>query len=196
MESYESPEKLREKMFEEMFSTMRRTGVSAFTEPKEGVAKTDFLAWLVEKKGVLLHGSNEQSILELEPRLANCRSKEFGNMKAVYAIADPILPTFYAIRDKDTFRGTSRSGIIELVDDGIVTREYDFAVSRDMLEKAPWSQGAVYVLSKETFVQGHDDEGNIIDEWASLTPVVPIGKIKIQPNDFPYLHQIKALEEA
>ena len=93
------------------------------------------------------------------------------------------------------FRGIARSGVLETSDNKHVQREYDFSVSREMLDERFWSEGVVYILPRETFEQGHDDDGNLIDEWASLTQVNPVGKIKISTDDFPYFDDIKELEE-
>ena len=170
------------------------SGADGFIELSEGVSKIDFLKWLLKEKGFLLHGSNNQEIDTLQPRQANCASKEFGNMKAVYAVEDCVLPTFYAIKDRAKFTGMARSGFTEVVDGEDTVREYEFAIDKDLIAQNPWSDGAVYILSRETFVQGHDNEGNPIDEWASEVGVIPLGKIKITPDDFSYLHEIKAIE--
>lgn len=182
-------------MFAKAYDTMiLGTSTDGFIELSEKVSKVDFLGWLVKEKGFLLHGSNNQEIGTLEPRQANCASKEFGNMKAVYAVEDCVLPTFYAIKDRVKFKGRARSGYTEVSYGEETTREYEFAIDKNLVAQNPWSDGAVYVLSRETFVQGHDDEGNPIDEWASEVEVTPVGKIKITTDDFPYFHEIKTID--
>jgi len=50
-------------------------------------------------------------------------------MKAVYAVCDEILPIFYAIQDKEKFRGMSISGYHRTKDSsGVPKKVYDFAV--------------------------------------------------------------------
>ncbi len=193
MEKFQSIENAIEKKFEETYGLMLRNGVNEFTILKEDVPKVDFFRWLVEKKEVLLHGSNNQEITELEPRQANCASKEFGNQSAVYAVSDSVLPIFYAIKDREKFRGTAKSGFYESEGDTKSARQYEFAISKGLLKDEPWSNGAVYIVPKHLFTQGHNDEGELINEWACMTPVEPIGKIEVSTKDFPYLNDIKEL---
>lgn len=195
LEKSTNAEQSLEKIFESTYQEMLTNGAVEFTNVPEGVSKVHFLQWLVHYKKVLLHGSNNKELSVLEPRQANCTAKEFGNLEAVYAIADPVLPTFYAIKDQQKFTGTAQSGYLETDAGGQVHKEYEFLVSSDTLKTQPWSDGAVYILPKESFVQGHDDAGLPIDEWASKVPVTPIGKINITPADFPYFKDIKPLEE-
>ncbi len=195
MEDIPNSETLLEKAYNTAYQSMLEKGLGDFIELEPGIPKVEFLKWLVTKKGILLHGSNNKEISILEPRQANCTAKEFGNLKAVYAAEDHVLPTFYAIKDSEKFRGRARSGFSETIEDGKSIREYEFAIDKDLALQAPWSEGAVYVLPKETFVQGHDDEGEPIDEWASTEKVVPVGKIRIAPEDFPYFDEIGVIEE-
>lgn len=185
-----------EAIFEAAHQAMLEHGINGFTEIPERIPKANFLEWLVREKGYLLHGSGNQHIPELEPRQANCRSKEFGNMKAVYACEDAILPIFNAIINRKMFRGMMQSGVSMTTDEnGAVERSYGFGMSREMITKAPWTRGAVYILPRDTFVQGHDNDGNPIDEWASRAPVTPLGKIEAAKEDFPYFNNIQPLDE-
>lgn len=156
--------------------------------------KSEFLEYLVKEKRVLLHGSYNKEINMLEPRLANCASKEFGNLKAVYAVEDNILPIFYAIRDVAGvgFKGYISSGCHRYRDDtGQITRkEYHFELHPDDLAKQPWADGMVYILPRDTFVQGHNDNGDLIDEWASEDSVTPLAMLPVSPSDFPYMEDV------
>lgn len=157
--------------------------------------KHNFLKYLVENGQVLLHGSPEKNIDILEPRQANCRSKKFGNLQAVYAVKDPILATFYAIRDVKGhhFKGAIQSGRHVRKENGaIVEKSYRFKLHPDDLAAQPWTAGMVYILPQETFQQGENETGNPIDEWASLAPVRPIAKLPVTPEDFPLLDRVEA----
>ncbi len=195
MEEIKSSETAHDKAYASAYQSMLEQGLSDFIELEPGVPKVEFLKWLVTKKGLLLHGSNNKEINILEPRQANCTAKEFGNLKAVYGVEDSVLPTFYAIKDLEKFRGRARSGFTETDEDGSIKREYEFAIDKDLVDQAPWSEGVVYLLPRETFVQGHDDEGEPIDEWASTDEVIPLGKLRIAPEDFPYFDEIGVIEE-
>jgi hypothetical protein len=161
----------------------------AFVDFEGGAPKVDFLRFLVEEKKLLLHGSN-WDVAVLEPRLANCASKKFGNLNAVYAVEDPILPIFYAIKDKNLFTGVAVSGTHQ---DGDAPKEYIFKIEKQMTDIQPWSSGVVYILSRDGFEQGTNDDGFPIDEYISRSSVVPLAKLAVDPQDFPYLSAIKPI---
>ncbi|MEK7530439.1 MAG: hypothetical protein AAB573_01090 [Patescibacteria group bacterium] len=161
-----------------------------FVDYQGGAPKIDFLQFLVEEKRLLLHGSN-WDVAVLEPRLANCKSKKFGNLNAVYAVEDPMLPIFYAVKDKNKFNGVAVSGTTQ---DGDKPKKYVFKVEQQMLNTQPWSAGVVYILSREGFEQGTDDDDFPIDEYISRIPVTPLAKLAVSPHDFPYLGSIKSLQ--
>ncbi len=166
-----------------------------FVEYSLPYPKYDFLNFLVREKGVLLHGSNQPDIRELEPKQANCKSKKFGNMQAVYATQDSILPLFFAVRDRSKMRGRTESGYREEYVDGQQKKTYGFAVSSQaVLNSNPWLDGVVYILPSDSFEQGTDDEGHQIDEFVSRTPVKAIARLRVGPEDFPYLDKVTIKE--
>lgn len=191
MESIPNFEQEKIKEFDDLFEAALNSE-DGFIEYTSMYPKEEFLKYLVDNKDVLLHGSNNTEINELEPRQANCASKEFGNQKGVYACEDEILPMFYSIKDKETFNGTAVSGYGTV--DGDTQKQYEFSVPQDMKDKAAWSDGVIYILDKSNFVQGHNDNGNEIDEWMSAEKVKPLAKLIISPGEFPYFEEIKVLE--
>ena len=71
----------------------------------------------------------------------------------------------------------------------IEKRYYFFSLNQEYQQKNPWQEGMIYILPKETFQK--TAKGRVrFDEWASRFPVEPIGKIKIYPEDFPFLENI------
>lgn len=159
--------------------------------------KHEFLEYLVRHKPVLLHGSNWVGLEPLEPRLANCRAKKFGNLVGVYATQDDILPLFHAIRDPKKWRGRSSSGYSEYQDKytGTMKKKYDFAADRKILDSDPWGDGVVYILPRDAFEQGTSDDGNPIDEFVSRASVTPLTRLRVKPEDFPYLKNVAPLQE-
>ena len=182
-------------VFESLFSKILNAE-GDFIEYREDVPKEEFFDYLVREKKVLLHGSNDQHIQELKPRQANCRSKKFGNMRGVYATNDPVLPIFHAVIDKGRFKGASVSAVdTETDESGTVQKQYRFKVNKEMWEIQPWSEGVVYILPKESFEQGIDDDGEPVEEWISKTPVKPLAKLKVLPADFRFLKDIEIIEK-
>lgn len=194
LEKQSSVESERNKLFEDIYQeAIAKDG--GFIDYQNPYPKHEFLDFLVREKGVVIHGSNWDAE-ELEPRQANCRSKKFGNLEAVYATQNAILPIFYAIKDKEKFRGVAQSGFgEEMNDSGEVSKGYKFAVDSHMLQLKPWSRGIIYILPRDSFEQGTDDDGNPIDEFVSRTPVKPLAKLSVDPSDFPYLDKIQPLQE-
>jgi|GEM_PF-3757758 len=108
---------------------------SGFIEYRLGFPKYRFLAYLLEQ-GYLLHGSSVEDVETLEPRQANDASKKSGNQVAVYAVSDPILPIFYAIKDRKNLLGMTRSGY-NIDENGVKTYRFqiDASVQRKILGK-------------------------------------------------------------
>jgi hypothetical protein len=192
--SFEDPEngpEQKEQVFENLWENAPKEG--EFIEVPEPYAKHEFLEYLVKHKNVLIHGSN-WDVEELEPRQANDKSKKFGNQKAVYATTDHITPFFYAIRDKERYRG---SGLVSSYGDPQKGNlSYTFKVEEKMLEEKPWSDGIVYILSRDAFAQGVDDEGKKSREFASSDPVEPLAKLRVSPEDFPFLDHIEVYQKS
>ncbi len=186
----------RERRFDELWQKTIDAR-SDFIDYELPYPKHEFLEYLAHNKPVLLHGSNWTGLDPLEPRLANCRAKKFGNLVGVYATQDDILPLFHAIRDPKKWRGRSSSGYTERQDPGagLIQKQYDFAAEQRILESNPWGDGVIYILPRDAFEQGTSDDGNPIDEFVSRTPVAPLSRLRVSPQDFPYLNQVATLSE-
>jgi hypothetical protein len=152
--------------------------------------KEEFLKYLIEAKGFLLHGSN-RSMDSLEPRQANDELKLSGNKLAVYAVEDPVLPIFYSVLDKNKIQGLVVSG---KRNNGHQV-EYIFEIPKDAIKAHPWTKGIIYIVSKDKFIQEADDEGEAIEEWSSSEEVIPWGKLSVNKEDFRFLDQVKPLTE-
>jgi len=181
--------------FENLYQQMVQKPTD-FIEYTTSYPKHEFLDFLSKTKGFMLHGSYIVGTHELEPRMANCISKKFGNLKAVYATQDAILPIFYAIggtKRFPEFDATISAGFTDKTDreTGKTIRTYTFKADEETLRRKPWSEGVVNILSKDSFEQGTDDNGRLLDEFISRTPITPIARLKVVPEDFPYLNDIQ-----
>ena len=151
--------------------------------------KEDFLKFLVEEKNVLLHGSSNKDIEILEPRQANDTVKVSGNKKAIYGVIDPVLPIFYAIQDREKFQGSIKSGVSEDAETGKL--EYEFEIPKKVLEANPWTKGVVYLFDKNQFHEEKDDIGELSGEWTSESPIKPLAKLEVGPEDFSFLNKVE-----
>lgn len=137
----------------------------------------ELLTHLVERHGLLLHGSNQTELDVLEPRPAS----DFGtHVDAVVAADDGIWPLFYAVVARERI-------------DGVFTacmhlgrrRFYLFRVfGADPGEESTWTRGAVYALPEDGFRR---EWGN---EWLRDAEVTPVLRVLVRPSDFPLLHAV------
>jgi hypothetical protein len=162
------------------------------------VEKWLFLCWLVERKGFLLHGSADASINAFEPRKPSDRSPDdFSKQTAVFAAGDALWAIFYAILDRTRpgLRFLNAALEFELQPGQLSPLHYFFSVSNRHLDEGPWSEGVVYVLPADGFVQQppHELNGRVVHEphYANPNMVRPLAKIAVAPHDFPFLQQVR-----
>jgi len=155
-----------------------------------------FLCWLADCKGHLLHGTGDPRIACFEPRQSNDVG-EFGNRKAVYAASDGIWAMFFAVIDRTNYHMSISNAAIRLeLPSGQTTEPYYFFSKTDhVLSRRPWREGVVYVLPRDGFEeQGPIERGMVwarTHHWASPMPVRPLARLRVQPSDFPFLHKIR-----
>ena len=75
-ETLQTPEQIFESLYQQIISSENVFIIKNI----EGLSKVDFLKFLADKGEFLFHGTNSAEIEELEPRQANCRAKNFGNL--------------------------------------------------------------------------------------------------------------------
>jgi hypothetical protein len=154
-----------------------------------------FLVGIADGQRMAFHGTGDPNIESFEPRKP-IDFAPFGDQKAVFATSDPIWAMFYAIVDRDRHDITLSNGCIVVVDaEGRPgTPHYFFSISRDALEKRPWRTGHVYLLPAKTFVEQEAGPyaGQVarVPQLASAVPVTPLARVRVSPDDFPFLAQI------
>jgi hypothetical protein len=159
------------------------------------IPKWQFLCYAADHYHLAFHGSGDPNIGLFEPRQSNDLT-EFGNQKAIYAASDGLWAMFFAIVDRQRV-GSITNACISLAD-GSGTQHgpyYVFSVSKTALPSRPWRTGTVYLLPRGTFVtQSPMAFGSYqvhIAQLASYEPVLPLAKLTVTPEDFPFLTQIR-----
>jgi hypothetical protein len=156
--------------------------------------KWQFLCFAAERLGLALHGTDNPNIEEFEPRQAN-DVREFGAQKAVYAASDGLWPMYFAILKPEA--ETTRMNAC-ITHQG--QRRYFFSIDGRALQREPWQEGWVYILPGETFTKEPPANFNGIDiqveQMASPIHVKPLARIRVQQEDFPFLHQVRAHDES
>jgi hypothetical protein len=139
----------------------------------------EFLWWLTEEKGFLLHGTNDGGIEVFEPRR---QGDAFDRpVTAVFASSDPIWPMWFALLNRQVWQMTSN--------DCLVTRAgrmYRFAVDRRAFEMGPFTNGWLYVLDRAGFSRTRADNGTPTEEWTNPSVVKPLARVAVTPDDFPF----------
>ena len=182
------------KHFEDMLLRAVAEGNNGLIMPARPYPTAEFLRYLVEYKQCLLHGSNNPGIIEFKPR----RQTDYeGRMiTAVFAAADGIAPIFYAILDRTNYKGGMRNMFKRISSaTGESKTHYRFSIDADSLAHDPWIEGVVYVFSRDSFVQVADEEGQLLLEWTCPHPVRPIARIRVTPDDFPFLNDVQGHDE-
>lgn len=194
----EPDEKARIAFTELLNSTLSRgEGVTIpFTLPW---SKWQFLCYLADHHDIALHGSGNPNIALFEPRQSNDLN-DFGNQKAVYAASDGLWSMFFAIVDRDRIPSITNACIRLEEENGTVHGPlYVFSVSRSALASRPWRTGTVYILPRNTFItQPPLPFGTStvhFAQLASFTPVQPLAKLTVTPEDFPFLMQIRGHDD-
>ena len=174
--------------------------VNALLDRYEDVEPWEFLCGVGERRAIAFHGTGALDIESFEPRQP-IDFAPFGDQKAVFATSDPVWAMFYAIVDRDRYEITLNNGCILVLDANgrPGTPHYYFSISRGALEERPWRDGYVYFLPADTFVEqpageygGHSAR---VPQLASPVPVTPFARLRVAPDDFPFLAHIRGHED-
>ena len=178
----------------------RLLDVDAILRARGNVTPWQFLCGLADCREIAFHGTGDPNIESFEPH-EPIDFAPFGHQKAVFATSDPIWAMFYAIVDRDLYQLTLNNGCILLMDaegrPGLP--HYYFSITRSALHRRPWRTGYVYFLTAESFVEqpagtyaGHAAR---VPQLASPVAVTPFARLRVAPNDFPFLAQIRGHED-
>ena len=157
--------------------------------------KHEFLRFLVEFKGLLMHGSNNADIDVMNPVRFSTDAGAPGNVSGVYADKDHIRPMFFAIVNRKRCFGLT-NGFVDRNEDGsmadggevgVHSRFYYLSIDHKGLQREPWCEGTVYVLPPDTFTYWGS-------QYTSRVPIKPLMKIAIHPDDHPLLPEIWGFE--
>jgi hypothetical protein len=158
--------------------------------------KWQFLACIAENHPVVFHGTPLRDLAVVEPRQSN-DINEFGAQNAIYATDDAIWAMFFAILDRPRIQMSISNAAVRLqLASGELARPlYFFSINQEALDLQPFCEGAIYVLPKEPFVrdpiQKVKDYDIVVPHWASRQPAVPLVRLMVTPQDFPFLAQIR-----
>jgi hypothetical protein len=173
--------------FERIYSNDISKGNGDYIEYTSSYPKYLFLHYIVEKKDVLVHGSNHKNIEIFEPREQLLFTGK--PVKAVFAASDGIWPMFFAVINRSEYVGSLRNACFTLQTKKGIQRFYYFSVNEEFKGEL-WRDGCIYIMPKHFFKQG-----GIKDEWICESKVKPLAKLSVTSNDFPFLEKVKKHKE-
>ena len=178
--------------FDEVWEATLKQGAGSVIDYRCPYPKHEFLTYLVEQKGLLMHGSNHGRIKVLLP-MRFSEGVSYGSLDALYACSDGVWCIYYAIAHRNCPNASLKSYCFRAKDaDGTAKKFYYFSLHEDMHKSQPWTDGMIYILPRTTFQQLKNDLGQLVEEWASDEPVVATAKIPVSPQDFPFLHCVQS----
>ena len=150
--------------------------------------KYEFLQWLRTHRDVVFHGTVREDIQSLKAIRMSRDTTAFGDQIAVYASDDPIWAMYFAVLRKATIRWTKNSCARVVGDGKDRLPRYAFSVNEDGLSPDTFGPGVLYVLPKAPF-RAEVPEFGVIDpcHWVSRDEVEPLAKLRVEPDDFPFL---------
>lgn len=157
--------------------------------------KSEFLNYICDWRGFVLHGSPLQDLTMLQPIRKSSDQNEFGNRQQIFASPDAMWAIWFAILDKTKFNLT-RNGCVRVGRGLQRVKYYHFELPKENKEKQPFAEGMLYIARAQDFpdkrpypiLDWFDGE---IEEWGSAQPVTPLAKIRVSPRDFPYLDKVQ-----
>lgn len=181
--------------FEQVFREHVLGGSGTLIDYTLSTPRWQFLSYLGDTKEVLFHGSGNPDITRFEPQQSD-DTNEFGNQRAVYASSDAIWAIYFAIVDRGRHVRSLVNSCFRVA--GPTTRSgphYYVSVNSDALPHRPWRTGTIYILPRRGFEQQPPGFSHGVEvefaQWRSFSPVTPLAKISIGPEDFPFLAQIR-----
>lgn len=186
-----SPEKRR--AFNDVWQAVSRGGFIDYQLP---YPKWQFLSYICDSRDLVLHGSARKDIDTVEPRQAN-DIRAFSNQQAIYATTDGIWVIYFAILDRQEYPGLSLFNSclqVRLSADQLSDPLYFFSITHSVLVQGPWCEGAVYILPRQSFKQEASQQAQgmeiVFPHWISASPAYPLGRLRVGPDDFPFLSQV------
>jgi len=146
------------------------------------VPKWQFLHYLVERHGVVLHGSRMAGLDVLTPRSRSWGGGRTAGQPGVFAVDHALMAMYFGIVDRSRVPNMSNGIGRSRHPTGGLQRTFRLGIEFASLAARPFTEATVYVLPAETFT--------MMGELTSLTPVRPLASLAVSPGDFPLLDRL------
>lgn len=190
-----TPQEEQRIAFDRLFDSTRQHGPNTLIDYSLPYPKSDFLNYLCDWRGFVLHGSPLHDLDILQPIRKSGDNNEFGNRQQIFSSPDAMWAMWFAILDKDKFNQT-RNGCVRVGIGLQRIKYYHFELPKSNRENSPFTEGMMYVARAEDFPDRRpfpllDHFSAEIEEWGSTHPITPLARIRVEPEDFPYLSQVQ-----
>ncbi len=157
--------------------------------------KVDFLNYICDWRGYVAHGSLVQDLAVLEPIRYSQDSSEFGNRQQIFCSPDAVWAIWFAILEKSKCHLTE-NGCVRIGSGQKRIKYYHFELPASCKSDPPFTDGMIYIAHAADFPDRHhypmlDWFDAEIEEWGSLNPVMPLVRLPVTPQDFPYLDMVQ-----
>jgi putative sterol carrier protein len=146
------------------------------------VPKWQFLQYLVERHGVMLHGSRVPDIGELRPISRSGGGGRTADQPGVFAVDHALMAIYFGVVDRTRVPSLSNAIYSLAAPDGRSRRYFRLGAEFISLAERPFIEASVYVLRRDTFT--------MYGEWTSLVPVKPLAWLRVRPDEFPLLEYL------
>lgn len=157
--------------------------------------KAEFLNYVCDWRGFVVHGSPAHDLETLQPIRKSSDKTEFGNRQQIFASPDAMWAMWFAILDKSQYKQT-RNGCVRVGRGRGRVKYYHFELPEANQANPPFTEGMLYIARASEFpdkrpypsLAWFDGE---VEEWGSTQPVVPLARLRVTPQEFPYLGSVQ-----
>jgi hypothetical protein len=148
------------------------------------VPKWAFLQYLVQRHGVILHGSKQPGLELLRPMSRSWGGGRAAGQPGVFGVDHALMAIYFAILNRWSEGGFYNPNAIWSAKrpDGQVVRCFRLGAEFTALSARPFVEGTVYILPPDSFHK--------LGELTSLKPVRPLARLSVSPRDFPLLEHL------
>jgi hypothetical protein len=153
-----------------------------YPRARSAVPKWAFLEYLVERRGLLLHGSRTAGIDVLRPISRSGGGTRISDQPGVFAVDHALMAMYFGIVDRSRVPSLSNTLVDLAHPDGAPVHGFRLGTDFVALAGRPFVDATVYILPPDTFSK--------LGEWTSLVPVRPLASLSITPQDLPLLEYL------
>src|SRR5688572_29158807 len=133
------PEEQQRLAFDRLFDSARQNGPNTLIDYNLPYPKSDFLNYLCDWGGFVMHGSPMHDLDELKPIRRSGDDNEFGNRQQIFASPDAIWAMWFAILDKSKYNLT-RNGCVRVGGGPRRIKYYHFELPKKNKENIPFTE--------------------------------------------------------